>query len=71
MIGQYLPNNNKKSYNTVLQKKIYLNRPLVEGGRDHRISGAGSTVEYNNCGAIQKVFTKNYNNESCDTCIEH
>jgi hypothetical protein len=28
MIGQYLPNNNEKSYNVVLQKNLDLNRPL-------------------------------------------
>jgi hypothetical protein len=30
MIGQYLPNNNEKSYNAVLQKFLHLNQPLVE-----------------------------------------
>jgi hypothetical protein len=29
MIGQYLPNNNEKSYSAVLQKKLELNLPLV------------------------------------------
>jgi hypothetical protein len=29
MIGQYLPNNNEKSYNAVLQNFLDLNRPLV------------------------------------------
>jgi hypothetical protein len=28
MIGQYLPNNNEKSYSAVLQKILDLNRPL-------------------------------------------
>jgi hypothetical protein len=28
MIGQYLSNNNEKSYSAILKKKIYLNRPL-------------------------------------------
>jgi hypothetical protein len=29
MIGQYLPNNNEKSYSAILQKNLDLNRPLV------------------------------------------
>jgi hypothetical protein len=29
MIEQYLPNNNEKSYNAVLQKILDLNRPVV------------------------------------------
>jgi hypothetical protein len=28
MIGQYLPNNNEKSYSAVLQKNLYLNAAL-------------------------------------------
>jgi hypothetical protein len=29
MIGQYLPNNNEKSYSAILQNFLHLNRPLV------------------------------------------
>jgi hypothetical protein len=29
MIGQYLPNNNEKSYSAVLQNFLHLNQPLV------------------------------------------
>jgi hypothetical protein len=29
MIGQYLPNNNEKSYSAVLQIFLHLNQPLV------------------------------------------
>jgi type IV secretory pathway TrbF-like protein len=30
MIGQYLPNNNEKSYSAVLQKILDLNRPFAK-----------------------------------------
>jgi hypothetical protein len=40
MIGQYLSNNNEKSYSTVLQKKKNLNRPLLFFGSAHLVLDA-------------------------------
>jgi hypothetical protein len=64
MIEQYLSNNNEKSYSTILQKFLDLNRPMVLGFKNWKIRSLPKQTTLENSDCLSKSHSLNYYMES-------